>query len=148
MPRIAGAGAGAGFLGFGDVFSDIFGEIFGGGRTGRSSVFRGADLRYNLEIALEQAAKGFETRIRIPTMGECTHVPRQRREARHAAADLHDVPRQRPGARVAGTVLDRADLPALPRLRQDGHEPVHGVRGRGSRQAPEDAAGADSVRRR
>ena len=69
---IAGASAGAGFSGFGDVFSDIFGEIFGGGRTGRSSVFRGADLRYNLEIALEQAAKGFETRIRIPTMAECT----------------------------------------------------------------------------
>ena len=68
---LAGAGAGAGFSGFGDVFSDIFGEIFGGGRTGRSSVFRGADLRYNLEIALEQAAKGFETRIRIPTMAEC-----------------------------------------------------------------------------
>jgi molecular chaperone DnaJ len=69
---MAGAGAGAGFSGFGDVFSDIFGEIFGGaGRSGRSSVFRGADLRYNLEIALEQAAKGFETRIRIPTMAEC-----------------------------------------------------------------------------
>jgi molecular chaperone DnaJ len=69
---MAGAGAGAGFGGgFGDVFSDIFGEIFGSGRTGRSSVFRGADLRYNLEISLEQAAKGFETRIRIPTMTEC-----------------------------------------------------------------------------
>ena len=69
---MGGAGAGAGFSGFGDVFSDIFGEIFGGaGRTGRSSVFRGADLRYNLEISLEQAAKGFETRIRIPTMAEC-----------------------------------------------------------------------------
>jgi molecular chaperone DnaJ len=70
---MAGAGAGAGFSGFGDVFSDIFGEIFGGaGRSGRSSVFRGADLRYNLEISLEQAAKGFEPRIRIPTMAECT----------------------------------------------------------------------------
>jgi len=67
----AAAGAGAGFSGFGDVFSDIFGEIFGGGRGGRSAVFRGADLRYNLEIALEQAAKGFETKIRIPTMAEC-----------------------------------------------------------------------------
>src|SRR4026209_1176893 len=44
----AGPGAGAGFSGFGDVFSDIFGEIFGGGRTGRSCVIRGADLRYNL----------------------------------------------------------------------------------------------------
>ena len=57
------AGAAGGFTGFGD--------IFGGGRGGRSNVFRGADLRYNLEIALEQAAHGFETRIRIPTMAPC-----------------------------------------------------------------------------
>src|SRR2546430_12758121 len=57
-PHSAGAGAGMG--GFGDIFSDIFGEIFGGGgaRGGRSTVFRGADLRYNLEITLEQAAHG------------------------------------------------------------------------------------------
>jgi len=68
----AGAGpGGAGAGGFGDVFSDIFGDIFGGGRQGRSTVFRGADLRYNLEITLEQAARGFETRIRIPTMAGC-----------------------------------------------------------------------------
>jgi DnaJ-class molecular chaperone len=65
-------GAGAGFSGFGDVFSDIFGEIFGGAGRSRALVgLRGADLRYNLEISLEQAAKGFETRIRIPTMAEC-----------------------------------------------------------------------------
>src|SRR5712691_7925338 len=44
-PQAGGAGAGMG--GFGDIFSDIFGEIFGGGRGGRSTVFRGADLRYN-----------------------------------------------------------------------------------------------------
>jgi molecular chaperone DnaJ len=68
-PR-AGMGAGAAG-GFGDIFSDIFGEIFGGGRGGRSTVFRGADLRYNLEIALEQAAHGFDTRIRIPGMASC-----------------------------------------------------------------------------
>jgi len=65
------AGAAGGFTGFGDIFNDIFGDIFGGGRGGRSSVFRGADLRYNLEITLEQAAHGFETRIRIPTMAPC-----------------------------------------------------------------------------
>jgi molecular chaperone DnaJ len=68
----AGAGSGAGFHGaFGDMFNDIFGEIFGGGRQGRSTVYRGADLRYNLEITLEQAAHGFETRIRVPTMASC-----------------------------------------------------------------------------
>jgi molecular chaperone DnaJ len=68
---MGGAGAAGGFGGFGDIFNDIFGDIFGGGRGGRSNVFRGADLRYNLEIALEQAAHGFETRIRIPTMAPC-----------------------------------------------------------------------------
>src|ERR1700694_1505058 len=47
-PHAAGAGAGMG--GFGDIFSDIFGEIFGGGaRSGRSTVFRRAGLRYKLE---------------------------------------------------------------------------------------------------
>jgi len=68
----AGMGAGGpGGGGFGDIFSDIFGEIFGGGRGGRTTVFRGADLRYNLEITLEQAAHGFETKIRIPTLSNC-----------------------------------------------------------------------------
>src|SRR5919198_1217590 len=69
-PHAAGAGAGMGGH-FGDIFSDIFGEIFGGARGGRSTVFRGADLRYNLEISLEQAAHGFETKIRIPSMSTC-----------------------------------------------------------------------------
>ena len=68
-PSAAGAGA-AGFGGFADAFGDIFGDIFGGGR-GRSNVYRGADLRYNLEIGLEEAARGTETKIRIPTMDEC-----------------------------------------------------------------------------
>jgi molecular chaperone DnaJ len=71
----AGAGAGAGFGGFADAFGDIFGDIFGGAGGGggrqRSTVFRGADLRYNLEITLEDAARGTETRIRIPAMEEC-----------------------------------------------------------------------------
>jgi molecular chaperone DnaJ len=67
-----GAGAGAGFGNFADAFGDIFSDIFGGGRGGRSSVYRGADLRYNLEISLEDAARGTETRIRIPAMEECT----------------------------------------------------------------------------
>ncbi|HET9403980.1 MAG TPA: molecular chaperone DnaJ [Burkholderiales bacterium] len=66
----AGAGAGAGFGNFADAFGDIFGDIFGGGR-GRSNVYRGADLRYNLEVSLEEAARGTETRIRIPAMEEC-----------------------------------------------------------------------------
>jgi molecular chaperone DnaJ len=67
----AGAGGAHGFEGFADAFSDIFGDIFGGGRGGRSNVYRGADLRYNLEITLEEAAHGSEKTIRIPTVEEC-----------------------------------------------------------------------------
>ncbi|AKU12915.1 molecular chaperone DnaJ [Azoarcus sp. CIB] len=69
----AGAGPGGqGFDGFSDAFSDIFGDIFGGsGGRGRSNVYRGADLRYNLEISLEEAARGAEKTIRIPTVEEC-----------------------------------------------------------------------------
>jgi len=62
-----------GFGGFADAFGDIFGEIFGGaGGHGRGDgVYRGADLRYNLELTLEEAAHGTEVRIRIPAMEAC-----------------------------------------------------------------------------
>ena len=74
-PQMGGMGPGGegpGFGGFAEAFGDIFSDIFGGGQgRGRSSVFRGADLRYNLEVSLEQAARGTETKIRIPTMEAC-----------------------------------------------------------------------------
>ena len=73
-PNMGGGGFGGGGPGFGDAFSDIFGDIFGGGRGGRSAgpqVYRGADLRYNLEITLEQAAHGFDTTIRVPSWDKC-----------------------------------------------------------------------------
>jgi len=67
-----GGGPGAqGFGNFSDAFGDIFGDIFGGGGRQRSNVYRGADLRYNMEISLEDAARGTETKIRIPVMAEC-----------------------------------------------------------------------------
>ena len=73
-----GGGAGAqGFGGFSDAFGDIFEGIFGAGAAaggrgrGGSSVYRGSDLRYNLEITLEQAARGYETKIRIPAVEAC-----------------------------------------------------------------------------
>jgi molecular chaperone DnaJ len=70
-PHAGAAGAGAtGYSSFADAFGEIFGDIFGAGRT-RSSVYRGADLRYNLEITLEQAAHGTDTKIRIPTFEDC-----------------------------------------------------------------------------
>src|SRR5271167_2332431 len=63
-------GRGGGFSA-GDAFGDIFGDIFSGGQRGRSQVFRGADLRYELELDLEQAVFGTDTEIKIPSLGEC-----------------------------------------------------------------------------
>ena len=74
----AGAGrAGGGFGGggadaFSDIFGDVFGDIFGGGsRRARSQVFRGADLRYELGLTLEQAVAGESVNIDVPTQVEC-----------------------------------------------------------------------------
>ncbi len=73
----AGAAGGAGgFSGgdaFGDIFGDVFGDIFGGRRGGRSQVFRGADLRYELELSLEQAVNGDTINIDIPGHVQCEH---------------------------------------------------------------------------
>src|SRR6266700_2612550 len=69
------AGARAGgpfgdFGSFGDVFEDIFGQMMGGmGRGKRQN--RGQDLRYNLEISLEEAFGGRSAEIRVPTMVAC-----------------------------------------------------------------------------
>jgi len=62
-----------GFGGFADAFGDIFGEIFGQGRGAArgSGMFRGADLRYNLDLTLEEAAFGTDAKIRIPTLEQC-----------------------------------------------------------------------------
>jgi molecular chaperone DnaJ len=54
--------------GLGDIFG--FGDVFGGGRR-RGGVQRGADLRYDLEISFEEAAKGTETSIQIPRQETC-----------------------------------------------------------------------------
>lgn len=68
-----GGGAGMGGADFADAFGDIFGDIFGGGRRGGGGprAQRGADLRYSLEISLEQAATGFDTEIRVPSWENC-----------------------------------------------------------------------------
>ncbi|MES9902863.1 MAG: molecular chaperone DnaJ, partial [Sedimenticola sp.] len=71
-----GAGRGPGGFGddgnFSDVFSDVFGDIFGGsGRGGGPRAHRGADLRYNLQVTLEEAVSGTKAKIRIPTMVKC-----------------------------------------------------------------------------
>ena len=66
-------GGGGGFDGgFSDVFGDVFGDIFGGGGGGRrSSVQRGADLRYTMDLSLEEAVRGVEKTIKVPTLVPC-----------------------------------------------------------------------------
>ncbi|HLS16607.1 MAG TPA: molecular chaperone DnaJ [Paenalcaligenes sp.] len=71
---MGGMGGGMGADAFADAFGDIFGEIFGargGPGGGRSHVRRGADLRYTLDISLEEAASGLDTEIRVPNWDEC-----------------------------------------------------------------------------
>jgi molecular chaperone DnaJ len=70
-----GAGGGPGMNpgeAFGDIFGDVFGDIFGGARRGgRSQVFRGADLRYDMELDLHQAVFGTTIEIEVPKLSEC-----------------------------------------------------------------------------
>jgi molecular chaperone DnaJ len=72
-------GGGGGFGGqgfeandiFNDVFGDVFGEMFGGGRRQSNGPQRGQDLRYDLEISLEQAYAGAEVEIKVPAAMTC-----------------------------------------------------------------------------
>jgi molecular chaperone DnaJ len=70
-PNRGGGGFG-GNADFGDVFGDVFGDIFGGGRRGgQRQAARGSDLRYNLELSLEEAVRGLTKELRIPTLAAC-----------------------------------------------------------------------------
>lgn len=56
---------------FEDVLGDLFGDFFGGGRRSRNRAQRGDDLRYDLEISFEEAARGCEKQISIPRTVTC-----------------------------------------------------------------------------
>ncbi|KQU49728.1 molecular chaperone DnaJ [Sphingomonas sp. Leaf339] len=71
-----GGGGGAGaqdFGGFSDIFESVFGEFMGGrgGGGGRQQARRGADLRYDMEITLEEAFHGKSTEITVDVSAEC-----------------------------------------------------------------------------
>ena len=75
-PNMAGGRGGGGdpFGGasFQDIFGDVFGDIFGGGRGGGGGrAARGADLRYNLELSLEEAVRGTKVELRVPSWQRC-----------------------------------------------------------------------------
>ena len=65
-------GGGRGFEGFSDIFSSIFGE-FMDPRGQRQNAARGADLRYDLELTLEEAFSGIEKTVTVEAMASCDH---------------------------------------------------------------------------
>jgi molecular chaperone DnaJ len=68
----AGAGGFGGFSGgFADIFEEMFGAMGGGGRREAGPNRGGSDLRYNLEISLEEAFKGKQTTVRVNTFAQC-----------------------------------------------------------------------------
>jgi molecular chaperone DnaJ len=69
-PGMAGAGGYRGGAGFRDIFDEVFGDIFGA-RGGGTRVYRGADLRYDLELNLEEAVLGTTVKIRVPARTQC-----------------------------------------------------------------------------
>ncbi|MFM2398241.1 MAG: molecular chaperone DnaJ [Pseudomonadota bacterium] len=78
-PNMGGRGPGGqeGFGGFAEAFGDIFGDIFGGAAGGRAGgrggpqMYRGGDLKYSMEITLEEAAAGSEKTIKVPAWDDC-----------------------------------------------------------------------------
>jgi len=72
-PSMGGGGPGGAGASFSDIFGDVFGDIFGAGRGGAGGqrVYRGSDMRYNLDLSLEDAVAGTSVKIRVPTRVVC-----------------------------------------------------------------------------
>ena len=132
-----------------DIFDDLFGDMMGG-RRGRQSGGRerGADLRYNLEITLEEAFRGKTATIKLPTSFDLRGLRRFGRPRRLEADDVQDLRGPRPRSRAAGLLRHRAHLPDLPRTRTDDRQPLRQMRRLGPRDARTHAVGQCSCRRR
>ncbi len=74
-PSMGAGPGGPGGANFSDIFGDVFGDIFGGSGGGRGRgqrPNRGADLRYNLQLSLEEAVSGTSVQVKVPTLAECS----------------------------------------------------------------------------
>jgi len=123
------------------VFGDIFDEMFGGNRGrpgGGRADMRGQDLRFNLEITLEQAYGGTEATVRVPSSVACEACTAQR-GARLQAAAMPDLPWPRPAAGPAGLLHGRARLPYLPWRGPGDRQAVPWLRRPGPSAARQDA---------
>ena len=108
-----GFGGGAGNADFGDIFGDVFGDIFGGGRRQQRAA-RGADLRYNMELSLEEAVRGVNKEIKVPTLVGCD-------ECHGSGAKAGSQPQTCPTCHGSGQVqMRQGSLMILPLPRQWG----------------------------
>ena len=143
-----GAGpAGAGFAGAG--FADIFDEVFGdfmGGRRGGSANQRGADLRFDMSITLEEAFRGRKANVSVPAASPARPV-RAAARSRFAPGHLRHLSRTRPGAGATGFLHRRAHLRHLWRRGDGDRESVRGLPRQWSGQEKPVAVGHHSGRR-
>ena len=117
MRMLAAAASAAATL-FSDIFGDVFGDIFGGARRGGGGpqVFRGADLRYEVEMDLAEAVFGRTIEIDVNKFNECETCHGSGAARARSRQPARDLQRQWPGAHLAGILHAAADLPALPRF--------------------------------
>ena len=136
---------------FASSFSDIFEDLFGmGGRRGggRGGRERGADLRYNMEITLEEAYSGQDRAGAHPDVGDLRGLLRRGREGRLQAEDLPDLRRRRQGAPYPGLLHAGAHLRGLPGPRPGDRQSVPELLRLGPRHARAHALGQRAGRRR
>src|SRR5438128_1506907 len=122
--RAGGARGGFSADAFGDIFGDVFGDIFGGARrSGRSQAFRGADLRYELELELPQAVFGHHDARGRRRRADARGGRGAEDSARDPVGARLSSPRQGSEARARG----RARGPFLPGGRRDARAPHRGA---------------------
>ena len=128
------------FTDFSDILGDLFGfgDLFGGGgrRRSRSRAQRGEDLRYDLEIGLEDALRGLSVEIQVPRMDVCSRCQGSGRGEERRLGHLPDVPRTRRGDLPAELPPDPADLRPVQRPRADRAAPLHRSAAASGRSAP------------
>ncbi len=122
-----GGGARSGFQGgdaFGEMFGEMFGDIFGGGRRGggRSQVFRGADLKYELELDLNQAVFGHTEEIDVAKLMECDTCGGSGAAKGHKPVTCETCNGVGQCAHFAGLLPAAAAVPQVPRRRHHHQE--------------------------
>ena len=112
---------------FSAAAAEAFLKAFFGGGHDPSAPQRGDDLRYDLEITLEEAALGCEKEISVTKLDHCETCDGSGAEHGSKMQDLRDLRRTRTGADVARHFQHRADVPALQRRRADSGKTVQNL---------------------